>query len=289
MDYIAGNLGLNSIYQASPAEPVCLYADDYNQDGLMDPVLTRFIQGKEYPVHYRESMSDQMVGMRRVLKTYAAYGRMTFRDLFNEKTTQNAFIRQATQFASVYIENQGRNQFLVKPLPMPVQVAPMFGIQVADVNNDGYQDLLAVGNSYAPETLTGRMDASIGWVLAGDGRGNFRSLPVSQTGFFVNGDAKGLVRLTQTGGKSLWLATQNKDSLRAFTGPASQRVIHVQPTDQFAEFRYQNGRKGKHEFYYGDTYLSQSSRDWVLPSHVSQVQITDSQGRRRPIEPSRIR
>src|SRR5690606_32454420 len=38
MDYIAGNLGLNSILQASEQEPVSLYAKDFDGNGSMDPL-----------------------------------------------------------------------------------------------------------------------------------------------------------------------------------------------------------------------------------------------------------
>src|SRR6185369_5927773 len=39
IDYIAGNLGLNSNYQASPAEPMTLYAKDLDDNGLLDAMV----------------------------------------------------------------------------------------------------------------------------------------------------------------------------------------------------------------------------------------------------------
>ena len=291
MDYVAGNLGLNSVYKASVAEPVCVYADDYNQDGLTDGIICHYVQGREYPVHYRDAMTDQMAGLRRTLRSYADYGRMTFRDLFPESVTKNAYIRRATQFASVYIENKG-NAFIVRPLPMTNQLAPLYGMQVADLNHDGNLDLLTVGNDYSPETLTGRYDAGIGSLLLGDGHGHFRPIPTSQSGFFVPGDAKGFARLTTPTGQPLWLVSQNQDSLKTFRikdvqPNAAWPVVPVRPDDQYADIYFGKGQHRRQEFYYGDTYLSQSSRSLALPSGTSQVILTNSRNRRRTVIPHR--
>src|SRR5690606_13649515 len=75
-DYIVGNLGLNSVLQASEQEPVSIYAKDSDDNGSVDPFISRYIEGKEHPIHYRETMTGQVSGLRRILKTYAGYGQM---------------------------------------------------------------------------------------------------------------------------------------------------------------------------------------------------------------------
>ena len=282
MDYVAGNLGLNSFYKASATEPVCVYADDYNQDGLTDGIICHYVQGREYPVHYRDAMTDQIAGLRRTLRSYADYGRMTFRDLFPEAITQKAYIRRATQFASVYIENRG-NTFVISPLPMAAQVTPIYGMQVADLNQDGNLDLLTVGNDYSPETLTGRYDAGIGSVLPGNGHGQFRAMSASRSGFFVAGDAKGFARLTRPSGESLWLVTQNQDSLKTFRAQAVQPRIPVRPDEQYADIQFGNGQHRRQEFYYGDTYLSQSSRRLDWPAGAVRAVLINSRGQKRTV------
>jgi len=39
IDYIAGNLGLNSRHKASSKEPLCIYAKDYDKNGRINPVM----------------------------------------------------------------------------------------------------------------------------------------------------------------------------------------------------------------------------------------------------------
>jgi enediyne biosynthesis protein E4 len=43
-------------------------------------------------------------------------------------------------------------------------------MQAYDVDGDSFLNLVAVGNSYAPDAQTGRYDAGIGWVLKGNGK-----------------------------------------------------------------------------------------------------------------------
>ena len=120
-------------------------------------------------------------------------------------------------FSSVYIQNNSNNKFEIKPLPTEAQFSPMFGSVITDLDEDGNLDILSVGNSYACEVLSGYYDAGIGNYLRGDGNGNFKSVPVTQSGFFVDGDAKAMAKLISNEGKELLLVTQNRDSLKVFT------------------------------------------------------------------------
>lgn len=265
MDYVAGNLGLNSVYRASVEEPVCVYAKDFDDNGSMDAVMCRYIQGKEHPVHPRETLTGQISKLRGVAQRYADYGRMGIKDLFSEPMLSDALVLKSTLMASVYIENKGSENFIIRQLPIDAQFAPIYGIAVTDVNDDGNLDVVSVGNSYASETLNGFYDAGIGNYLQGDGAGNFQSATVNKSGFFVDGDAKALAMLTSGNGDQLFIATQNRDSVRIFrkwdsTIDANGTNDNVSPYSNFATIELTNGKKRKHEFYHGSGYLSSSSR-----------------------------
>lgn len=263
IDYVAGNLGLNSVYRASVAEPVCVYAKDFDDNGSVDPILCRYIQGKEYPVHPRETLTGQLAKLRGVAQRYADYGGMGITDLIPQKILDNALVLKSTLLASVYVENAGNNKFNVKQLPVEAQYSPVYGISVVDINEDGNLDVLSIGNSYASETLSGFYDAGIGNYLQGDGAGNFTAVPVTTSGFFVDGDAKALARLTLGNGNALFIATQNRDSLKVFMRRTEKPATPAASVDALSNavvIELANGKKRKHEFYYGSGYLSSSSR-----------------------------
>jgi hypothetical protein len=276
IDYIVGNLGRNSIYKASVDEPVTVYAKDFDGNGSFDPILCRYIQGKEYPVHPREALTGQIVSLRFALLRYAQYGGMGIHDVFSKEKLENSIVLQSTLFSSVYIQNNGANNFEIKPLPSASQFSPMFGTIITDLDEDGNLDVLAVGNSYSSEVLSGYYDAGIGNYLRGDGHGNFKEVPIIESGFFVDGDAKAMAKLISGDGRELLLITQNRDSLKVFTKPGkinknTDSVVRLKSEDEYVIVELANGKKRKEELYSGSGYLSSSSRAIVKNKNMAKV------------------
>jgi enediyne biosynthesis protein E4 len=225
-DLVAGNLGRNSIFQASQEQPVSIYAKDFDQNGSIDPFITRYNNGKEYPVHYRETMTDQIAGLKRILKQYKTYGAMTFHELFSDEQLRDALVYRSTFFQSAYIENLGNLKFEFRPLPVNAQTSPINDISVADINNDGKLDFLAVQNSYACEPLAGYYDAGIGLCAIGNGNGTFQFLKPNESGFVVDKDARSIASISVQG-KLSWIATCNQDSILLFSKNNDQHEIAV--------------------------------------------------------------
>jgi len=294
IDYVAGNLGLNSNYKASPAEPMTLYARDLDDNGLLDAMVFCYMKGedgirKPFPMTARDDMASQMISIRKRYPSYKSYGLATMDDLWKPKDKENALMLQATEMASCYIENLGNGSFRLHPLPAEAQIAPVYGMDAADIDGDGNLDLLMVGNDYGMEPYSGRHDAFMGLCLKGDGKGGFTPLSLPSGGFYVKGDAKGLARLHTAHNDDVWIATQNQDSLVALTlanGPSPDITwITLQPRDFSADITYTDGRTRHTEFYYGSTYLSQSSRKIPVSGEVKKIVVTDFRGNKREVAP----
>jgi hypothetical protein len=124
--------------------------------------------------------------------------------------------------------------------------------------------------------LTGYYDAGIGNYLQGDGNGNFKAVPVVQSGFFVDGDAKAIAKLSGKDGRELLLVTQNRDSLKVFMktneiSKGTESVVRLKPTEDYAIVELANGKKRKEELYRGNGYLSSSSSVILKNKNVSKV------------------
>ncbi len=283
IDYVLGNLGLNSIYKASPDEPVCVYAKDFDSNGSMDPVLCRYIEGKEYPVHPRETLTSQIVPMKKILRTYDTYGSHGFKEIFTEEMLEDALILKANEFRSSILLNNGDAGFQLLSLPDAAQFAPMFGTLLSDVNNDGNLDITSVGNDYSFEPLTGLYDAGIGNCLLGDGKGNFQALHVQKSGFRVDGDAKAIIS-TPAGGQKLIIVSQNSDSLVIHSDSGQSGTYRsLNPGEFSADLYLNNGQKRKTEFYLGESYLSQSARIFEFPANADSVVVFDTRGGKRVV------
>lgn len=293
MDYAAGNLGLNSNYVASDSEPMTLYAKDLDNNASLDLMLFCYLKAedgsrKPFPMHAKDDLVSQLVSIRKKYPTYKAYGLATMDDLWNTQDKQGAIKKIATYLQSAYIENKGNGLFAIKPLPLEAQAAPIYGMMSEDINDDGNLDLLLVGNDYGMEAYSGRHDALNGLALMGDGRTNFKSLSVAESGFFVKGDAKGLAKIHTARGEDIWIATQNQDSLMVYAKTATDETadtkwINLEPDDFYADITYKNGKKRRVEFYYGSTYLSQSSRKFLIDKQAVKITVANFKGNKRDV------
>ncbi|MFC0183858.1 hypothetical protein ACFFJX_15420 [Pseudarcicella hirudinis] len=90
---------------------------------------------------------------------------------------------------------------------------PRFAITTGDFNHDGNPDIVLGGNLYGASMYQGRYDAGKGLILAGDGKGHFKALPGSQSGFIADGEIR-KIKLLQKG--KLLLAARNNNSVKIF-------------------------------------------------------------------------
>ncbi len=285
-DYLAGNLGLNTRFEAAPDQPVQVHAKDYDENGTLDPILSLYFpDGNRYPVPERDELLEQIPGLKARIPTYRSYAEKTFEEIFSDSEREGAYVREAVRFRSSYLENEGDGEFVVRSLPRRVQVAPIFGMQTGDYDRDGTLDVLMVGNWYATNSKTGRADAFPGAFLDGNGTGQFAYRNHTETGFFVEGDGKGLAEIIDEEGGSLLVATQSGGHLKAFQSPDSRlrRRVVIHPGDRYAKLVFPDGSNRKEEFFYGSTYLSQSSRFLRVPDEVIQVVIYDTEGDTRRV------
>jgi enediyne biosynthesis protein E4 len=249
IDYVAGNLGLNTQYKVSQDQPMRIFAKDFDMNGTIDPVCSYFVQGKSYPIYHKALLLSQIPSMQNRFKTYDEYARATIDDIFPESSLKSAYIKDSRFFQSAYIENTGNGSFKIHALPIEAQISPIFGLLTDDYNNDGNADILLTGNSFSSNVYTGRYDAFIGLMLAGDGKGGFSAVPAAESGFFVDGDSKSLASLTMKDGSSLILAAQNSDSLKVFKASGKpEKIIRLEKDDVSAILTFKTGEKRYREF-----------------------------------------
>ena len=283
MDYIAGNVGLNTRYKGSEKEPLCIYAKDYDKNGSIDPLMTYYLQGNKYMVHARDELISQISLMRLRFKKYEDYANVTFDESFLKSELEDAYVVCSEWFETSYIENEGNGNFVVRPLPLEAQFAPVFGILMDDFNRDGLLDVLLAGNSYTTEVSTGRYDASVGLYLQGDGHGKFNPVNAHTSGFFADDDAKGMAKLITLKDDELILIGNNSAALKSFNVSGKVKHIAIQKDDAFALILRKNGSLYKHEFYFGSTYLSQSTRQFTIPDDAKSITMFNMSGESRNI------
>jgi hypothetical protein len=86
-------------------------------------------------------------------------------------------------------------EFHKKPLPLQAQFSPVFTITSLDYNNDGNPDLLFCGNINQARLQIGKSDANYGFLLRGDGKGNFEYINQLKSGFKITGDVRSVLQI----------------------------------------------------------------------------------------------
>ena len=214
-DYIIGNLGLNNKFKATEEHPFKVYANDFDNNGTNDIVLAKFYKDDYVPLRGRECTSQQMPYVAEKFKDYHSFASSTLIDILPEDKVAEGVAYEITNFESAILINEG-GKLVRKALPIQSQVTPIKSSIVLDLNNDGHNDILTVGNHYGVEVETTRYDAGIGNVLLGDGNNNFTDLTPIESGLYIPFDSRD-VKIIKQRNRSLLIITNNNDAVSFYS------------------------------------------------------------------------
>ncbi len=286
IDYIAGNLGLNTLNKASEKYPISIYGADFDGNKGFDVVPAAYFLDEErvpqeFPFFGRGDIQKQMQIIRKHFRRHEEFARATATTMFSRFQEVEPLKLEANYLQTSYLENKGDGTFLLSALPTEAQFAPIYGMAAGDFNQDGHLDVLLSGNDYGMEVSMGRHDAFNGLLLLGNGEGDFQLTSMQESGVVIPQDAKSLVRVATNNG-DVWVAGQNGGQLKFLQSPNSfNQPIAIQPLDAYAILTTNSGTSYRHEFYYGHTFLSQSSRIFFPPENIQQLEIFQFSGTSR--------
>lgn len=215
LDFVIGNHGLNSRFRASTEKPVCMYVNDFDQNGTAEQIICTFNGDKMYPMALRHDLVAQLPGLKKKYLKYDSYKDQTAADIFSPEQLAGALKLDAYEFETSLLINQGDGKFELKPLPIEAQMAPMYGIAINDFDSDGNLDILLGGNFFAAKPEVGRYDASYGVWLHGEGKGVFKAIKPRESGLYIKGEARDMV-VIGTSNNRLVLVARNSDKLQLF-------------------------------------------------------------------------
>jgi len=286
MDYIVGNVGLNTFYRASDQYPVFITGGDFGANGGYEVIPSLFLpnqegQLKEFPANGRDEVVERLPSLKKQFPDYKSFASATIDQIIPEAKRKSAIRLKANMLQSCFLRNDGSGRFTMTPLPKEAQVSVLNGMLADDFDGDGNLDVLINGNDFGTDISIGRYDALNGLLLRGDGYGGFIPLSLQQSGVYIPGNGKALVKLSGSSGDYLVAASQHKDALKLFTLKRKINIIKINPEDINAMINFKNGKIQKEEFYYGSSFLSQSGRFLAVDENVSAVQLTDSRGKVR--------
>jgi len=219
VDFIVGNLGLNTRLQAKENEPVTMYVNDFAHNGFVQQIISYYNNGKPFPLTLRDDLIRSLTFLKDRYLNYKDYAKQTVADVFPQKDLDDAVVKNAYTFATTLVRNNGDGSFTMVPLPLEAQIAPVYGILATDVDGDGKPDLLMAGNFDGVKPEIGKMSAGYGVYLRGDGKGHFASVRALESGFFVPGQARDIQKLRTRNGY-IYIVSRNNDRPLVFRASA---------------------------------------------------------------------
>ncbi len=274
-DFVATNLGLNSVYQIRNQEPLKLFYDDFDGDARPDPLETYHDAGAGGYVPRRGlyELHRAIPSITRYVSSHREFAASSLADILGRNVDEIPSKMINTLAHMVFISNEGT--FHGTELPAEAQFSAGFYAGVADFDNDGNEDIFISQNLFAVRPLTPRLDAGRGLWMRGNGRGEFSSVPGTESGIKLYGEQRGAALGDFNGDARVDLAVSQNDgetALYANRAPRSGIRVRLRGPDDNrngigARLRvvYRDGSKGPlREVQTGSGYLSQNSTTQVL-------------------------
>ena len=179
VDFVVGNAGLNhqlarKTNGTNEAKWV-LHYEKFEKHGKIIPIVSTYENEQLYPFYSRDEITDQMPFLKKRFPDYISYSKANLADVLGKEILDGAKKLEINELRSGILENQD-GKFTFKPLPKEAQFAPVYAIEILDVNNDGQKDVLLAGNTANTRVRLGKSDANYGQVFLNNGKNNFAYL-----------------------------------------------------------------------------------------------------------------
>lgn len=190
IDFIAGNHGRNSRFEASLEFPVSMHVNDFDLNGSVEQMITINNQGIAFPLVMKPELVEQMPSLGLRFKKFELYKDMTLDSIFNKKILSKSIVHHVYNLESSVILNSGDGTFSLIPLPKEAQFSPIYSLLINDWDGNGTPDILIGGNQSRSKPEVGIYNASYGLLLLGEEFGNFQSQKATSSGISLHGEIR---------------------------------------------------------------------------------------------------
>lgn len=216
MDLVAGNWGENSgdeLHRETAARgraaaiPWVLVHGQLDDDPAYE-VMEAYGSGDALrPARSLGQLSAALPWLAAGFPTHRAFAGTNLAGILGPRMARASSL-ELNWLASVVLLNRG-NRFEVVPLPDGAQLAPVFGLAVADFDADDQADVLLTQNFFGDQFGMPRQDAGKTLLLLGDGRGRFREGKLTGDAAKLVGEGRGVAVGSGFGAGLIWAAVSH--------------------------------------------------------------------------------
>ncbi|WP_394750354.1 VCBS repeat-containing protein [Spongiimicrobium salis] len=217
IDLVLGNQGTNTTYITSEKAPTKMYINDFDDNGTIEQILTRNIEGRDVPIVLKRELTAQLVSLKKENLKFSDYATKSIGELLSPEVLGNAIVKTVSTAKSSIALNQGNGTFTLQELPKEAQFSCICDIACTDIDNDGQMDILFGGNNFEFKPQYGRLDASYGGLLLGNKDEAFQWQPYDISGFYMKGEIKHILPFSDKAGQLFFMVGRNNASPKVFS------------------------------------------------------------------------
>jgi enediyne biosynthesis protein E4 len=171
MDMVFGNRGDNTYLKPSRSAPVKMFVNDFDNNGSIEQIITRYVEGKDKPIALKKELMAQLPHILKNNITFAEYAEKSIYELLPADLIKNSIKKEVNISESIVAYNQGKNQFRIEKLPKEIQFTCVNTILTTDLNGDNYKDIILGENNFSFKPQFGRLDAGFAHLILGSDSG----------------------------------------------------------------------------------------------------------------------
>ncbi|WKN32885.1 VCBS repeat-containing protein [Porifericola rhodea] len=211
-DFVLGNWGTNTMFEASKEKPLELYINDFDQNETIDHIYATYKGDSLYPMALRHDLIMQLTYLKKDYLYYEDYAGKTLQQVFSPEQLSSSIVNKVHHLKSSLVLNNGDGSYTIEELPDEAQFSPIYAISEVG-KHAGSTQLVMAGNFSGVKPEEGRYDANTGLLLHFQ---EGKALTVNNSGFNIKGEVRDMKTLRSIKGKVLLLIAKNNDTLEIY-------------------------------------------------------------------------
>ncbi len=165
LDYLLGNLGMNSKFKATSEFPMKMYFDDFDTNDWYETIVTVEKDGKYYTTMGLDELAEQFSGLvKKKFNSYKEFAGKTVEEIFDPALLAKAKLYEVHNLKSGYLKNN-KGKFTFVPFSNALQVSPINAFVKSNFESDKNEEVFAAGNYFGVTPYQSRFDGFSGALI----------------------------------------------------------------------------------------------------------------------------
>ncbi len=163
LDYLLGNWGTNTKFNATSSSPMLMYYSDFDSNKRLETIVAIEKNGKYYTINSLDELSSQMPELiRKKFTTYKDFAGKTIEEVIGKELLDRSKVLKVHTLASGILKNND-NAFTFQAFDNNLQVSPINSFTTITLNKE--PAIVCAGNYFGVTPYHGKFDSFTGALI----------------------------------------------------------------------------------------------------------------------------